>query len=89
MSFVCRSEEEEEIREAQHPEMGRLSFLSWSHLVCRPRLALPVLQLLGVLLPDGEDPVVVAEVVAARRLAVLLSDWTEIPTFLNPFHLFI
>lgn len=48
-----------------------------SHLVCCPRLPLPVLQLLGVLLPDGEDPVVAAKVVPARRLAILLPDWTD------------
>lgn len=41
------------------------------------RLSLPVLQLLGVLLPDGENPVVAAKVVSARRLAILLSDWTN------------
>lgn len=54
-----------------------------SHLVCRPRLSLPVLQLLGVLLSDGEDPVVAAKVVPARRLAVLLSDWTDVQEALN------
>lgn len=44
-------------------------------LICR--LSLPILQLLGVLLPNGENPVVAAKVVSARRLAVLLSDWTN------------
>ena len=42
-----------------------------------PRLALPILQLLGVLLSDGEDPVITAKVVPPRRLAILLSDWTD------------
>lgn len=46
------------------------------HLV-RARLSLSVLQLLGVLLPDGEDPVVAAEVVPAGRLAVLLPAHTH------------
>lgn len=46
-----------------------------SHLVSR--LSLAVLQLLGVLLPDGEDPVITAKVVPARRLTILLSDWTD------------
>lgn len=35
-----------------------------SHLVCA-RLSLSVLQLLGVLLSDGEDPIIVTEVIAA------------------------
>lgn len=55
-----------------------------SHLL-RSRLPLSVLQLLGVLLPDGEDPIVAAEVVAARCLAVLLSDWTNIAEILRLF----
>ena len=58
-------------------------FLEASHLLCRPRLPLPILQLLGVLLSDGEDPVVAAEVVPARRLAILLPDWTRIKEDLN------
>lgn len=53
-----------------------------SHLL-RSRLPLSVLQLLGVLLPDGEDPIVAAEVVAARRLPVLFSDWTNIEEILR------
>lgn len=55
---------------------------SQSHLL-RSRLPLSVLKLLGVLLPDGEDPIVAAEVVAARCLSILLSDWTNIEEILR------
>ena len=54
-----------------------------SYLVCCPRLPLPILQLLGVLLPDGEDPVVAAKVVPARRLSILLSVRTDIKSALD------
>ncbi len=57
-----------------------------SNLVCCPRLSLPVLQLLGVFLPDGEDPVIAAKVIPARRLAILLPDWTDINVALEHLH---
>lgn len=53
-----------------------------SHLLCA-QLSLSVLQLLGVLLPDSEDPVVATKVVSAWCLAVLFSDCTYVNEMLR------
>lgn len=82
MSFVCGRTDRVQTGNRSLKDNLFLK-LRCSHLVRRPRLPLPVLQLLGVLLPDGEDPVVAAKVVPTRRLAVLLSDWAEIKGALN------
>lgn len=81
MSFVCGKKAEDVIHELKYtiPTEG-----FQPHLL-RSRLPLSVLQLLGVLLPDGEDPIVAAEVVAARSLSVLFSDWTDMKEILQMY----
>lgn len=62
MSFACG--ETELVRTELRALTEHFHRRAQPHLVCA-RLSLSVLQLLGVLLPDGEDPVVATEVVAA------------------------